>query len=66
MTKTWTQILGTPQDTDHVYGSEIVRTTKYFTLGDFGVRRPIFEALWNFGTNEKAREIFDLWVEENK
>lgn len=66
MTKTWTELLGSPNDTDHVYGTEIIRNTKYFTLGDFGVRRPIFEILWEFDSKEKAEEVFDLWTAENK
>lgn len=66
MTKTWTELLGTPQSSDCVYGTEIVRNTKYFTLGDFGVRRPIFQVLWKFDSKEKANEVFDSWIEENK
>jgi hypothetical protein len=66
MTKSWTELLGVPHHTDCVVGNEIVRTTNYFTLGDFGVRRPIFEILWKFDSNEKASRSFNEWTEENK
>ena len=66
MTKSWTELLGVPHPTDCVVGKEIVRTTNYFTLGDFGVRRPIFKILWKFDNNDIASEVFNIWIEENK
>ena len=66
MTKSWTELLGVPHPTDCVVGNEIVRTTNYFTLGDFGVRRPIFKTLWKFDSDSRAQEVFDIWIEENK
>jgi hypothetical protein len=66
MTKSWTELLGEPNQTDCVVENEIIRNTNYFTLGDFGVRRPIFEILWKFDSNEKAIEVFNEWMEENK
>jgi hypothetical protein len=66
MTKSWTELLGAPNPTDCVVGNEIVRTTNYFTLGDFGVRRPIFKTLWKFDGDSKAQEVFDIWIKENK
>jgi hypothetical protein len=64
MTKSWTELLGKPNQTDCVVENEIIRNTNYFTLGDFGVRRPIFEVVWRFDSNKKAQEIFDLWKKE--
>lgn len=46
MAKTWTELLGSPKDTDHVYHNEIVRPTEYFTLTDFGHRKTIWKTLW--------------------
>jgi hypothetical protein len=66
MTKSWTELLGKPSQTDCIVGNEIVRTTNYFTLGDFGVRRPIFEILWKFDCDSRAKEVFDIWIKENK
>ncbi len=66
MTKSWTELLGQPNQTDCVVGNEIIRNTQYFTLGDFGVRRPIFEVVWKFDNNDIASEVFNIWMEENK
>jgi hypothetical protein len=66
MTKSWTEILGTPQGNEGVVGAEIIRLTNYFTLGDFGVRRPIFEVIYRCQTSERAESYFNEWLEENK
>lgn len=59
MSKSWTEILGFPQGNESVYRSEIVRVTNYFTLGDFGVRRPIFEVIYRCQTPERAEICFN-------
>lgn len=66
MTKTWTELLGVPQGNETVYRSEIVRATNYFTLGDFGVRRPIYEVIYRCQTPERAETYLNEWKKENQ
>ena len=66
MSKSWTEILGVPQGNETVFYSEIVRVTNYFTLGDFGVRRPIYEVIYQCQTPERAEICFNEWKRENE
>jgi hypothetical protein len=64
--KTWTELLGVPQNNETVVGNEIIRVTNYFTLGDFGVRRPIYEVVYQCQTPERAETYFKEWKQENE
>jgi hypothetical protein len=64
--KTWTELLGVPQNNEAVVGNEIIRVTNYFTLGDFGVRRPIYEVVYQYQTPERAETYFNEWKQENE
>jgi hypothetical protein len=66
MTKSWTELLGQPQPHDQLYKNEIIRPTDYFTLSDFGHRQIIWKTLWKFDGDSRAKEIFDIWIKENK
>ena len=66
MTKSWTELLGKPKSGDYISHTEIVRPTNYFTITDFGKRRMIWQTLWKFDTEKRAKEVFDIWTKENQ
>ena len=66
MTKSWTELLGVPQGNETTYHKDIIRLTNYFTLGDFGARRPVYEVIYQCQTPDRAKVCFDEWMAENK
>lgn len=66
MDKSWTKLLGVPQGNETTYQKDIIRLTNYFTLGDFGARKPIYEVIYQCQTPERAKVCFSEWMEENK
>ena len=62
--KPWTELLGERKGNEVVVGNEIIRATNYFTLGDFGVRRPIYEVIYTAKTQERAESYLKGWIEE--
>lgn len=52
--KTWTDLLGKPQDDEMVWGKEIVRQVTQFD----------FKVLWTFDNHTQATESFNYWIGE--
>lgn len=66
MTKSWIELMGRYESGDHVFRNEIVRPTKYFTTTDFGKRRMIWQTLWIFDSEQRAKEVYETWKVESK